>query len=744
MKAQLYIDGERVELFQDELITVNSSVANIQDISKVFSDYSQTFNVPATPNNNRIFEHWYQTDVLPNIDSRLRRDAFIEVQLIPFRYGKIQLNEAVIRGGRVVSYSLTFYGVLTSLKDRFGEDELKDLDYSTIGFTYSGTEVYNRLIDGTTSYDVRFPLVSPNRLWQSSGGGVNDITVTAGRMVYEELFPAIRVQAIFNFIETKYNLSFVSSFFQTSKWLDLYCRFQNGQDLVFLTQYENIDYNSTTPSNTFFDTIENTLNYQYIPIAGTTFHQTTVNFSSVSDPTATIYVEAYINGQLSGTFEYNGSNPTVVTIEGNVPGLNSVVTYRFRANKTVSFDVDVLYEAPDTTVYTGVGNTINLLSIIDLSILAPSMKVADFVAGILKVFNLVVVGEESDTFTIEPLQDWYALGQTYDITPYVVNSHNVQRVPLYKQISFNYKESKSFPNRDFRQLFNREYGDLSSAFPYDGSEFKIEVPFENNQFTEIDNTDIFVAFCLDENQSPYVPEPMLMYLSGDQACTSFKFYDGTTEQTISSYALFNTVNTTGFSLCFGNEFNIVTQQTEPDSLYNTYYAQHLSNLYDIQQRMFSFTAFLPTGLMTKLRMNDRLIIHDRRYLINDISTTLNNGEVKMNLLRELVTFEPNCDCIKVTYQLVGEEPVTVDVEFLGTRNGRNLYFLTIRIPIGDDFTNLAFEIYWDNTNWLLYQFQLDPDPPILQATLSEDTPCPFGTFTIEEGSIFESFSVTNC
>lgn len=654
MKAQLYIDGERVELFQDELITVNSSVANIQDISKVFSDYSQTFNVPATPNNNRIFEHWYQTDVLPNIDSRLRRDAFIEVQLIPFRYGKIQLNEAVIRGGRVVSYSLTFYGALTSLKDRFGEDELKDLDYSTIGFTYDGTEVYNRLIDGTTSYDVRFPLVSPNRLWQSSGGGVNDITVTAGRIVYEELFPAVRVQSIFNFIETKYNLSFVSSFFSTAKWLDLYCRFQNGQDLVFLTQYENIDYNSTTPSNTFFDTIENTLSYQYVPITGTTFHQTTVNFSSVSDPTATIYVEAYINGQLSGTFEYNGSNPTVVTIEGNVPGLNSVVTYRFRANKTVSFDVDVLYEAPDTTVYTGVGNTINLLSIIDLSILAPSMKVADFVAGILKVFNLVVVGEEADTFTIEPLQDWYALGQTYDITPYVVNSHNVQRVPLYKQIAFNYKESKSFPNRNFRQLFNREYGDLSSAFPYDGSEFKIEVPFENNQFTEIDNTDIFVAFCLDENQSPYVPEPMLMYLSGDQACTSFKFFDGTTEQTISSYALFNTVNTTGFSLCFGNEFNIVTQQTEADSLYNTYYAQHLSNLYDIQQRMFSFTAFFPTGLMTKLRMNDKLIIHDRRYLINDISTTLNNGEVKMNLLRELVTFEPSCeDCVRVSFTYEG-------------------------------------------------------------------------------------------
>ena len=217
MKAQLYIDGERVELFQDELITVNSSVANIQDISKVFSDYSQTFNVPATPNNNRIFEHWYQTDVLPNIDSRLRRDAFIEVQLIPFRYGKIQLNEAVIRGGRVVSYSLTFYGALTSLKDRFGEFTLKDLNYSSIAHTYSGTDVYNRVTDGTTAYDVRYPLIAPRRLWTFGDSGANDITTNSGSVKWDELFPAIRVAKIFEIIETQFGITFNSNFFTLKK-----------------------------------------------------------------------------------------------------------------------------------------------------------------------------------------------------------------------------------------------------------------------------------------------------------------------------------------------------------------------------------------------------------------------------------------------------------------------------------------------------------------------------------------------
>jgi hypothetical protein len=100
-----------------------------------------------------------------------------------------------------------------------------------------------------------------------------------------------------------------------------------------------------------------------------------------------------------------------------------------------------------------------------------------------------------------------------------------------------------------------------------------------------------------------------------------------------------------------------------------------------------------------------------------------------------------CDCISVTYTLVGEEPVTVEPTMLGTRNGRNLYFFIIRIFTDDDAYDLAFEIYWDNNNWVLFEIQLEPEPPFLNAILSEDTPCPFGTFTIEEESIFESFSV---
>jgi hypothetical protein len=141
---------------------------------------------------------------------------------------------------------------------------------------------------------------------------------------------------------------------------------------------------------------------------------------------------------------------------------------------------------------------------------------------------------------------------------------------------------------------------------------------------------------------------------------------------------------------------------------------------------------LPTGTLANLKMNDKIIIKDKRYLINDISSTLNNGEVKMNLIRELVTIQPDCECIKVTYTLEGEDPVTVEVELVGESNGKNYYNFPIEGQEG------IFFVIWDTEKWCLTHLSSN------KATLSEDTPCPFGVYTIEEDSIFSSFIVEPC
>jgi len=58
LQIQLYIENdqgvlEEVELYKDESITLTQSIQDIRDIEKVFTDYSKTFNVPASKRNNK-------------------------------------------------------------------------------------------------------------------------------------------------------------------------------------------------------------------------------------------------------------------------------------------------------------------------------------------------------------------------------------------------------------------------------------------------------------------------------------------------------------------------------------------------------------------------------------------------------------------------------------------------------------------------------------------------------------------
>ena len=92
----------------------------------------------STPNNDAIFSHFYNSDVgdLQNVstifDANQRRDAFIEIDLTTFRRGKIQLEKAEIKDNQAYSYQVTFYGDITSLKDKFNDDKLANNIFKNI------------------------------------------------------------------------------------------------------------------------------------------------------------------------------------------------------------------------------------------------------------------------------------------------------------------------------------------------------------------------------------------------------------------------------------------------------------------------------------------------------------------------------------------------------------------------------------------------------------------------------------
>jgi hypothetical protein len=71
-KLQLYIEGQRVEMFEDETVSLTQSIQNIKDPSKIFTDFSKTFSLPASKTNNKIFKHYYNYDIVGGFDARTK------------------------------------------------------------------------------------------------------------------------------------------------------------------------------------------------------------------------------------------------------------------------------------------------------------------------------------------------------------------------------------------------------------------------------------------------------------------------------------------------------------------------------------------------------------------------------------------------------------------------------------------------------------------------------------------------
>ena len=160
-RVNLYIDGQEADLFQNEGIEINLNVQNIKDISKVYGDFTNSFTIPASAANNKIFKHYYNVDIYGGFDAKLRVDAFIEVNNNLFRAGVVELESVQIKSGEPYAYGIGFYSNMTSLKDSFGEDTLNVLDLSVQDHAYNDVNIatgFNAYVAGTGDAVIYPPL----------------------------------------------------------------------------------------------------------------------------------------------------------------------------------------------------------------------------------------------------------------------------------------------------------------------------------------------------------------------------------------------------------------------------------------------------------------------------------------------------------------------------------------------------------------------------------------------------------
>jgi len=695
--VQVYIEGQRLDLFDDEQINVKSTQQNVQDISKVFTDFSQSFSVPASTNNNAIFNHFYQNDLSQTIDPNIRRNAFIEIDLTLFRRGKISLEKSEVKNNQAYSYQITFYGDLISLKDTFGETHLNDLtELETTDFEYTGTNVLNRIIDESTDFAVRFPFIVGRNITYGNGGStdINPSTGT-GEIDYTELFPAVAVHEIFSAIERQFNVTFNGLFLSNERFKKAFLLCQNANTFEFSTAPQlaliehlsegNGNQNITQQASTFFNETNNT-----VTLAQTSFpnedgfdisfpfldppgafevatlnnreHELILNIYNTSNNGVEYYIDVFLNGQFTQTFTASGSEVFFVFQGPMIPSQLLTYQFYFRAQSSLTFNYLFTYrqEAVYTIINTslpflgnsqelhnlyfsgGTGSTDTRSTFSTTAILSvlnyiPRMKIQDFFKGILQMFNLTCYATEKDVYQIEPLDDWYSKGAVIDISQYTdIESIQVDRIKLFKNIELKYNESESATNTGFRELTGgRNYGDTSQTFQYDGGEFKIELPFENMMMQKFTGTNLQIGETLNIDLQKYTPKPLIMYQYTAQT-QNYSFNNGssTTQSTYIPFGQDLKVNDEDFTLNFNPDISTFLLTTVQKTLYAVYYSGYLSNLFDLKNRRTTVQTNLPISLLTNLALNDRVIIRDKRYIIESLDTSLTTGDVKMVLIND--------------------------------------------------------------------------------------------------------------
>ena len=686
---QLYIEGQRVDMFEDESVNITETIQNIKDIGKVFGDFSQTFTIPASRNNNKIFKHYYNNSIDDGFDGRKKVDASIKLNDIDYKVGKIKLEGVDLRNNAPHAYRITFFGGIVNLKDLLGEDKINELTWlSNFNMDYNKADIIDAFRNGvdytvdSVSYPKALvvPLITPQQrlYYDSSDNAAGTGNLYAGDSVahgveWTQLKPSIRIYNIIKAIEKKYNIAggypsdivFSEDFFNSTnqRFYELYMWMHRKEGTVFDNldglYARNLDVLPIDTLNGFYSNGDDFAIYDVFSY-GAAYYDTTLNVTTSSGSDFNIILlksgsevfrqnnntgstsYAFDFGELTnGFYEIRVESEAAVTLGGNL------TTVRYDALKNTS---------PVTKVFNFTSSFALLANyVFEVTNQMPDMKVIDFLSGLFKMFNLTAY-EEDGVIVVRHLDEYYSSGIEYDISKYVdITESSVDSSRLYKEISFGYQGLGSLQTKKHKELFSYDWGteEFRGDTSYDGEIYKVQLPFEHLKYERLVNLNTDTNTSLQwgwmvsdlnqtnayENGSVYLGKPLVFYPVLDEIGDSMRITDNGTYSDTQRYHLPSNSLTLSdsFNINFKAELNEFTNTIFEDTLFQRYYSNYISSIFDFKNRLTKITAYLPLRILSKYKLSDKFRINNKKYLINSVSTDFLTGQSKIELLSDYQT-----------------------------------------------------------------------------------------------------------
>lgn len=591
-KLQLYIGSERIDLFKDEQVSFNQSIQNIKDPAKIFTEFTQTFTVPASKTNNKIFEHYYNFDIVNGFDARNKVDGRIELNNIAFKQGYIRLEGVDLKLNKAYAYRITFFGETVNIKDLLRDTKLAALgDLDQYNLNYDSATVKARL--QSASGPILCPLITSgasgeeSRLFYNSNNSAH--LINTGNLyyhtgnshdhgvLYSDLKYAIRLYEIIEAITASYPaLVFTDDFFSTSNaqfynlhmWLHRkkgsvapasqvelfptlvdgfglpqpYTTMLNGSALEVYTSCN--PYNNATCPNTSLPNVVQRLILE--PANLTTPYDVIINRNG------TVW---FTQSNVTGDQQYD---------EGDM-GFMDEASYTIIIRTATNLDFDlvrwqlsgqIVTQGGGITGWTNTYSTTNFTASATFQFVIteqiPDMKIIDFLTGLFKMFNLTAyyVSNRQDPdygkIKVQKLDEFYLAGTNYDISKYIdVTSSKVNVALPYKEIEFAYEGTGTLLALQYEQLQGKSWGseqftgNATVGNNFDGPNpiYKVTLPFEHIQMERLVDVNpnlsspqltVQYGYFVDDNLEAYFGKPLIFYPIRQSSGTQISFRDSST------------------------------------------------------------------------------------------------------------------------------------------------------------------------------------------------------------------------
>tara|TARA_R100001163_G_scaffold9810_1_gene9371 strand:+ start:703 stop:2919 length:2217 start_codon:yes stop_codon:yes gene_type:complete len=520
--AQNYV---KVDLLNDENISLTQVIQDIRDIDKVFTDYSRTFNLPASEINNKLFKHWYNPDI-QGFDANIQSEAKIELNYQAFREGKVKLQEVTMKDNRPHTYKITFFGKTVSLNNLFGEDKLNNLVWmdnfklpALTANVLTGLQTGHNITVDSVTYNsaIIYPLLTHSQRYiyddtnnlTDVGNLSDDTNHDKTRGVFpEDLKPAIKASLIIKAIEQQYNINFKSSeFFDSTEFSNLYLWLHRnkgkvesensisleGQTFSCVTSGNSLRYDPvqtlcnvyTNPKTEFNSGVYTVTKEEYIfPPTGQpqpfNYFSYTVDITPASGFASTPYTivifDILTGDELAsistvgtqtlgtGVFDSPGNPMNTGDTKKVTCKIICSAAFQFGANVTVGQSFLNYAPTPEYCQFNSAASNI-AVTIDDIrpTEQVPDIKVIDFLKGIFKMFNLTAFLNSDDEIVVKTLDDFYSDSTTtHDLSKYIIkDNHTVGEALPFSNIKFDYPEPKTKLAQAFYNLNNVEYGSLN-------------------------------------------------------------------------------------------------------------------------------------------------------------------------------------------------------------------------------------------------------------------------------------------